>query len=93
MQRETKDAVAELVGKLGGKLDAKALSGSPGKERARGGRPNLEGLTVGVDLGDQWSRYCILGLDEKTLSKGQLGTKPQEFTRRDAREKISRAAH
>ena len=39
-------------------------------------RPNLDRLTVGVDLGDQWSHYCILGLEGETLSEG--------VTRRDS---------
>ena len=25
--------------------------------------PNRDRLTVGVDLGDRWSQYCILGLE------------------------------
>src|SRR5215469_3844045 len=31
-------------------------------------------LTVGVDLGDQWSDYCILGLEGETLAEGQVRT-------------------
>jgi transposase len=27
-----------------------------------------------VDLGDQWSQYCILGLEGETLSEGQVQT-------------------
>jgi len=87
LRLETKEVMAEPVGTLGGKFDAKAPSGSPRKERTQGGCPNLEGLTVGVDLGDQWSSYCILGLDGKTLSEGQLRTKPKSFSCRDAGEK------
>ena len=34
----------------------------------------MDRLTVGVDLGDQWSRYCILGLQGETLSEGALQT-------------------
>ena len=41
-------------------------------------RPNLDRLTVGVDLGDQWSHYCILGLEGETLAEGQLRTNPQD---------------
>jgi hypothetical protein len=75
VQRETKEALAELVGKLRGKLDAKAASASTGEERPRGGlRPNLDRPTVGVDLGDQWSHYCILDLEGETLSEGQWRT-------------------
>ena len=29
---------------------------------------------MGVDLGDQWSNYCILGLEGETLAEGQLQT-------------------
>ena len=81
VQRDTKEVMAELVGKLTGKLDAKAVSGSTREERPRGGlRPNLDRLTVGVDLGDQWSSYCILGLEGETLTEGQLRTRQQDFT-------------
>ena len=63
VQRDTKEVMAELWGKLAEKLDPKAISASAGKEQQRGGlRPNLDRLTVGADLGDQWSLYCILGL-------------------------------
>jgi len=41
-------------------------------------RPNLDRLTVGVDLGDQWSHYCILGLEKETLAEGQLRTTQQD---------------
>jgi transposase len=37
-------------------------------------------LTVGVDLGDQWSNYCILGLGGETLAEGQFRTSPQAVT-------------
>jgi len=33
---------------------------------------------VGVDLGDQWSQYCILGLEGETLAEGQLRTTKQD---------------
>jgi transposase len=78
VQRDTKEVMAELVGKLREKLDAKPVSGSAG-ERKRGGlRPNLDRLTVGMDLGDQWSHYCILGLGGETLGEGQLRTTQQD---------------
>ena len=34
--------------------------------------PNLDRLTVGVDLGDHGSHSCILGLEGETLAEGQL---------------------
>src|SRR5215471_17806443 len=79
VQREPKEVVAELVEKLRGKLEVKATSASPaeGGPRAELG-PNLNRLTVGVDLGDQWSHYCILGLQGETLSEGQLQTREAE---------------
>jgi transposase len=73
VQRDTKEVMAELLGKLAEKLHPKAISARAGKEQQRGGlRPNLDRLTVGVDLGDQWSVYCILGLEGETLIEGQL---------------------
>ena len=33
---------------------------------------------MGVDLGDQWSNYCILGLGGETLAEGQFRTQRQE---------------
>ena len=45
---------------------------------ADGESPNLDRLTVGVDLGDQWSNYCILGLGGETLTEGQFRTRRQE---------------
>ena len=79
VQREPKEVLAELVEKLRGKLELKARSASPaeaGPQAELG--PNLDRLTVGVDLGDQWSHYCILGLQGETLSEGQLRTSQAE---------------
>ena len=79
VQRETKEALAELVEKLRGKLERKPTSVSQGEAVPRGElSPNLDRLTVGVDLGDQWSHYCILGLQGETLSEGQLPTREAE---------------
>ncbi|MDX6464359.1 MAG: transposase [Acidobacteriaceae bacterium] len=60
-------------------MDAKALSASVGEEHRRDAVcPNLDRLTVGVDLGDQWSTYCILGLQGETLAEGQMRTRQRE---------------
>jgi transposase len=68
-----------LVGKLREKLDPKVGAASAGEKNQRGElRPNLDRLTVGVDLGDQWSHYCILGLEGETLAEGQLRTTQQD---------------
>ena len=75
VQREAKEVLAELVERLRGKLELKAMPASPGQVGQQPElRPNLDRLTMGVDLGDQWSHYCILGLEGETLSEGQLRT-------------------
>jgi hypothetical protein len=53
VQRETKEVLAELMEKLRGKLELKATSGSQAEAGPRGElSPNVDRLTVGVDLGD-----------------------------------------
>jgi len=80
VQRDTKEVLAELVETLRKKLDLKVEAGSTREEDRRGKfRPNLDRLTVGVDLGDQWSHYCILGLEGETLAEGQLRTTQQHI--------------
>ena len=68
VQRDAKEVLAEVLGKLTGKLDAPAVSTSA-KENRRGNTvgPNRDRLTVGVDLGDRRSQYCILGLEGERL--------------------------
>jgi len=80
VQRDAKEVMAEVLGKLRGKLDAPAVSTSA-KEKHRGNTVGPDRLTVGVDLGDRWSQYCILGLAGETLAEGQLRT-----TQEDVRE-------
>jgi transposase len=72
--------LAELVGRLKEKLDPKKAAATSAREEHQRGElgPNLDRLTVGVDLGDQWSQYCILGLEGDTLAEGQLRTTPQD---------------
>jgi transposase len=80
-QRETKEVLAELVKRLREKLNPKVAAVGLAKDRPKNGlRPNLDRLTVGVDLGDQWSNYCILDLEGETLAEGQVRTMPQDFT-------------
>ena len=82
VQRDAKEVLTEVLAKLTGKLEAPAVSSSV-KESRRGNTvgPNRDRLTVGVDLGDRWSQYCILGLEGETLAEGQLRT-----TQEDVRE-------
>ena len=78
--RETKEVLAELVGRLRKKLNQKvAAAGSAEVQGRDGPEPNLDRLTVGVDLGDQSSNSCILDLGGETLVEGQLRTTPQDF--------------
>ena len=81
VQRDTKEVLAELVEKLKEKLDPKKVAAPSAREKDQSGelRPNLDRLTVGVDLGDQWSHYCILGLEGETLAEGQLRTTQEDF--------------
>ena len=79
VQREPKEVLAELVEKLQGKLELKATSASPAEAGPRAElSPNLDRLTVGVDLGDRWSNFCILGLQGEMLSEGKLQTREAE---------------
>jgi transposase len=81
VRRDAKEVLAELVAKLQEKLDPKKVAATrAGEEDQRDElRPNLDRLTVGVDLGDQWSHYCILGVEGETLAEGQLQTTPEDF--------------
>jgi transposase len=81
VQRDTKEVLAELVGKLKEKLDPTKVAATSAEEKHQRGelRPNLDRLTVGVDLGDQWSHYCILGLEGETLAEGQLRTTQEDL--------------
>jgi transposase len=78
-RRDSSEVMAELVSQLRQQLEVKSVpaSESAGDERDAV-RPNLDRLTVGVDLGDQWSNYCILGLGGETLREGQFRTRRQE---------------
>ncbi len=80
VQRDAKEMLAELVAKLTEKLGPKPGRAST-EEEGKGNvlRPNLDRLTVGVDLGDKCSSYCILGMDGETLAEGQLRTRQQDF--------------
>jgi len=82
VQREAKEVMAEVLGKLTGRgaLDVGAVSVSGKKDRRENTvGPNRDRLTVGVDLGDRWSQYCILGLEGETLAEGQLRTTQEDI--------------
>jgi hypothetical protein len=75
VQRESKEVMAELVAKLSERLEQKPAQAKATEEKPQSALgPNRDRLTVGVDLGDQWSNYCILGLEGETLAEGQWRT-------------------
>jgi transposase len=81
-QRDAKEVVAELVAKLSERLEPRPGSASTGEGRqgcVPG--PNRGRLTVGVDLGDRWSSFCVLGLDGEKLTEGQLRTTEEDFAK------------
>jgi hypothetical protein len=70
--------MAELVAKLSERLEQKPAQEKAAEGKPKGGpAPNRNRLTVGVDLGDQWSNYCILGLEGETLAEGERPTRPR----------------
>ena len=79
-QRDTKEVMAELVARLSQKLDTQSGMFCPDEEVNRTLAPNRDRLTVGVDLGDKRSNFCILGLDGETLVEGELQTSQQDFS-------------
>lgn len=78
MRRESREVMSELVRQLTKQLNTERVV-VPGEDKGADdeAKPNLDRLTVGVDLGDQWSNYCILGLGGETLTEGQFRTSPQ----------------
>jgi hypothetical protein len=79
VERTPQKVMAELVARLAEQLDVEIVPAVGAKKGDRDTlRPNLDRLTVGVDLGDQWSNYCILGLSGETLAEGQFRTRRQE---------------
>jgi transposase len=80
VQRGAKEVMAELLAKLSEKLEPRPATTCETKGWQPGvPGPNRERLTVGVDLGDKWSNFCILGLDGEKLTEGQLQTTQQDF--------------
>lgn len=79
VRQNPSEVMAELVAQLTKQLNGEKLPVVQLQDEGRSAVcPNLSGLTVGVDLGDQWSNYCILGLSGETLAEGQFRTRRQE---------------
>lgn len=80
VQRDAKEVMAELVAKLSRKLEARTeRADQVGEQPESVLGPNRERLTVGVDLGDRRSNFCILGLDGEKLTEGELVTTQESF--------------
>src|SRR6185436_10487260 len=80
VQRDAKEVVAELVARLSQKLEPRSAGARAGEARQQDlPGPNRDRLTVGVDLGDKWSNFCIVGLDGETLTEGELRTTQEDF--------------
>jgi transposase len=78
-RRDPREVITELVSQLRQQLEVKSVPVSEeGRDERDAVSPNLDRLTVGVDLGDQWSNYCILGLGGETLREGQFRTRREE---------------
>ncbi len=76
-RRDSREVMSELVAQLQKQVDKKQEPGQEAEVPAAE-RPNLDRMTVGVDLGDQWSNYCILGLGGETLAEGQFRMQREE---------------
>jgi hypothetical protein len=40
-----------------------------------------EQITIGIDLGDRFSHYCVLGPDGRILTEGRLRSTPETMAR------------
>lgn len=47
-------------------------------------------LTIGIDLGDRFSYYCVLGADGAILEQGRLSTTPLAFVKRFGKTEAAR---
>jgi len=80
VQRDAKEVMAELVARLSQKLEPRSAGARAGEGRQQDlPGPNRDRLTVGVDLGDKWSNFCIVGLDGEKLTEGELRTTQEDF--------------
>lgn len=46
------------------------------------GITTMQGLTIGIDLGDRYSHYCVLDKDGEVLEEARLTTTPKAFQQR-----------
>lgn len=46
------------------------------------GTTTVQGLTIGIDLGDRYSHYCVLSQEGEVLEEGRLSTKREGFHQR-----------
>ena len=80
IQRDAKEVMAELVAKLSQRLEPGSATATVGERKQQASLgPNRDRVTVGVDLGDRWSDFCVLGLDGEILTEGKLRTTREDF--------------
>ena len=46
------------------------------------GITTVQRLTIGIDLGDRYSHYCVLDKGGEVLEEGRLSTSPKAFEQR-----------
>ena len=44
-------------------------------------KPMDRGATIGIDLGDQWSHYCVLNESGEIVEEGRFRTTPEALTK------------
>jgi transposase len=76
---QDRGVVTDLMAKLTQKLAAEPAANTENGPRATGVCPDLNRLTVGIDLGDKRSTYCILGVSGEALAEGDLATTKEGF--------------
>ena len=94
VQRDSKEVMAEVVAKLSGRLGPKPAQENATEAKPKGGpAPNQDRLTVGVDLGDQWSNFWTADAERRfqdryrrSRTRAVVGTSPRQVNGRVRRE-------
>ena len=61
-------------------------------KRSTGRKLEPEAKTMGIDIGDQWSHYCVLNEEGEVLEEGRLRTNAEAFAQHFASEAPVRIA-
>jgi activator of 2-hydroxyglutaryl-CoA dehydratase len=73
--QSAKKGVQEPLGKL--KQEATTENARMSKQSARG--VDQDRCSIGIDLGDKRSRYCILDVRGEIVAEGSMATRREEF--------------